>query len=337
MSNTALDLVKHFMGRQNTIPIPVPFVQLLGDYASAAFLAQCLYWTDRSSEKDGWFYKSREEWAEELHLTEKQVRRCMEACSEFIEVERRGIPARNFYRPKQSEIAVALQRLKGQQDLTKRANRRSPKGPDSEAPKGQQVGQKKGQLVTEPTSEPTQNLQKNKNTLAAHAAADELGQNAKTDQPQTAEAGNHHPAQVTPQAPQEPSPPTGLEKVPPAAPPRRLSDAARLIEVWNGARGNLPEVQGLNEGRKKAIKKLIRDCDGDIDRAAGLLGDATREVAQDDYWQTHRYGFDNLVPSKVFGRAEAWRSRRGQVGEPSPTRTYDAPPETDDPPRRSYQ
>lgn len=159
-------LVNQFLGRQNTIPIPVPFVRLLGDYAAAAFLAQCLYWTDRSTEKDGWFYKSREEWAEELCMTEKQVRRCMEACAPYVEIERRGIPARNYYRPNQTKIAEALRGLmgptreaeEGQQELPKRANKSSPKGPNSEAQKGQQVVQEKGQLSTEPTTKPTQNL-----------------------------------------------------------------------------------------------------------------------------------------------------------------------------------
>lgn len=325
--STAMDLVMQFMGRQNTIPIPVPFVQLLGDYAAAAFLAQCLYWTDRSTEKDGWFYKSREEWAEELCMTEKQVRRCMEACGAYLEVERRGIPARNFYRPKQAEIAEALSMLKGQQQKPKRANKTGPKGPNCKAPEGQQVGQKKGQLYTEPTSETTQNPQQIKNTLAAGAAAGELDRNPETLEPQnpnpTTPAADLRPVQDSSEALQELSPATDPEQVPPAAPPapgqpsskapaRRLSDPARIIAAWNEHRGQLPEVQGLNEGRKKAIRKLIRDCEGDINRAAALVSDATREVAADGYWTEHRYGFDNLVPGKVFGRAEAWRSRQGQ-------------------------
>ena len=87
------------------------------------------------------------------------------------------------------------------------------------------------------------------------------------------------------------------------------SAARRLMEVWNAQRGPLPEVESLNEGRRKAIKKLLRDCGDDLDRAATVLADATREVAGDEFWISRRYGFDNLVPGKVFQKAEAWHTR----------------------------
>lgn len=85
------------------------------------------------------------------------------------------------------------------------------------------------------------------------------------------------------------------------------------MEAWNANRGKLPEVQETNEGRKKAVARLVRDCGGDVGRAVQLVSEATREVALDEFWQTHRYGFDNLVPSKVLARAEAWRARNVQT------------------------
>lgn len=42
------------------------FVTILGDVDSALFLSQALYWSRRS--EGGWFYKSREEWADETSL-----------------------------------------------------------------------------------------------------------------------------------------------------------------------------------------------------------------------------------------------------------------------------
>jgi len=119
--NSAVDLVVRFMGRQNTIAVPVPFVHLTGDYASAAFLSQCLYWGDRTADAEGWFHKSHEEWADELLLTSDQVRRCVKTCGGMIEVKRKGVPAKNHYRANREAIAEALQNLaNGKRDSTAR-------------------------------------------------------------------------------------------------------------------------------------------------------------------------------------------------------------------------
>ncbi|WP_339096226.1 hypothetical protein WDJ50_02740 [Deinococcus sp. VB142] len=227
-----MDLVIQFMGRQNTIPIPVPFVRLLGDYASAAFLSQCLYWTGRTEDAGGWFYKSREEWAEELCLTEKQVRRCMEVCGEFVEVQRRGIPARNYYRPNQAAIAQALQALegpargaqKGQLDKPKRAKQSGPKGPNSEAPEGQQEGRKKGQLYTEPTTETTHNLRQ-KDVVVSGETEEEL----PIPQTDVSSEGSSQ-IELTPGQAEEHQPPVS-EDVPPAAAP--LDALRQALSPWS--------------------------------------------------------------------------------------------------------
>ena len=93
-----------------------------------------------------------------------------------------------------------------------------------------------------------------------------------------------------------------------SGPQRRLSDSARLVGLWNDLRGPLPAVESLTEGRKKSIRKLLADCDGNVERAAGTLADAIREVARDPFWLERRYGFDNLVPGKVIQKAEAYRA-----------------------------
>ena len=271
----AMDLVVQFMGRQNTIPIPVPFVRLLGDYASAAFLSQCLYWTGRTEDAGGWFYKSREEWAEELCLTEKQVRRCMEVCGEFVEVQRRGIPARNYYRPNQAAIAQALQALegptrgaqKGQLEKPKRAKQTCPKGPNREAPEGQQEGRKKGQLYTEPTTETTQNLRQKDVVNEGSEAEVSEGQAAPSTQA---------PVQV-PQGPSnagETDAPS-TEDVPPAAAP--LDALRQALSPWSadkliaertarqGERGwQSLSTERIHELRQQAFDKRGNRYRGDL-------------------------------------------------------------------------
>lgn len=68
-------IITQFSGQNNIIPIPVIYLKITEDYPSAALLNQMIYWSDRTNRKDGYFYKSYNEWFDELHLTEYQVRR----------------------------------------------------------------------------------------------------------------------------------------------------------------------------------------------------------------------------------------------------------------------
>ncbi|ULH16007.1 hypothetical protein MF271_05070 [Deinococcus sp. KNUC1210] len=183
--NTAMSMVAQFLGRQNTIPVPVPFVRMLGDYESAALLAQCLYWGDCTDDPSGWFYKTHEEWADELELSADQVRRCVKTCGGMIEVKRKGIPARNYYRANRDAVAAALEGLASErQHATTRSGETQHQDPGNPHDRTlgnpttvrretqRQVVRKPQDLITEPTSEPTQNLRQNKHTppLAADAA-----------------------------------------------------------------------------------------------------------------------------------------------------------------------
>lgn len=80
-------VITQFSGRNNVIPIPVIYIQITEDYPSAALLNQMIYWSDRTNRKDGYFYKSYNEWFVELHLTEYQVRRATKKLKSFGFVE----------------------------------------------------------------------------------------------------------------------------------------------------------------------------------------------------------------------------------------------------------
>ncbi|WP_051935340.1 hypothetical protein [Deinococcus sp. YIM 77859] len=160
------------------------------------------------------------------------------------------------------------------------------------------------------------------NTLAADAAArtpqadldvasDPTGLHRQSGQAQTeASAGQGSAA--------------SLEELPPAAPRGKPTNFARVVAAYNDHRGPLPAAESVTEGRKKAVRKLLADCGGDVERAVQALTDATREVALDPFWIERRYGFDNLVPGKVIARAEAWRARQQAPANTSDP-TLDAP------------
>jgi hypothetical protein len=74
--NAVLRLIKKFLpGAHNTIPIPLELVRLLGNYEEAAIFSQCMYWSERTVNRDGWFWKRYSDWDDELAIKEKTCRR----------------------------------------------------------------------------------------------------------------------------------------------------------------------------------------------------------------------------------------------------------------------
>jgi hypothetical protein len=70
-----IDLIRGIAGQANVLTIPRLFIDLTGDIKSALFLSQCIYWSDRSTIGDGWFYKSYAEWTQETGLTFYEIKR----------------------------------------------------------------------------------------------------------------------------------------------------------------------------------------------------------------------------------------------------------------------
>lgn len=66
----------------------------------ALMLSQAVYWSKRTKDKDGWFYKTQTEWELETGLTRREqdtARSRLESLG-VLYVERRGIPAQLFYK-----------------------------------------------------------------------------------------------------------------------------------------------------------------------------------------------------------------------------------------------
>jgi hypothetical protein len=71
-----VEILRQVSGQANILTVPRLFVILLeNDHLAALFLSQCIYWSDRTKRKDGFFYKSVEEWKDETLLTRHQVER----------------------------------------------------------------------------------------------------------------------------------------------------------------------------------------------------------------------------------------------------------------------
>lgn len=67
--------IRELSGNEANISIPRVYISFCGgDLNQAAVLSQLVFWSGRSSRKDGWFYKRHEQLAEELCFTVDQVR-----------------------------------------------------------------------------------------------------------------------------------------------------------------------------------------------------------------------------------------------------------------------
>jgi hypothetical protein len=73
-----MSIIKAYSGQQAVIGIPRVYIGLTGDYVQAALLNQILYWSERTTDPDGWFYKSYTEWQDELCISQYQVKRAIE-------------------------------------------------------------------------------------------------------------------------------------------------------------------------------------------------------------------------------------------------------------------
>ena len=79
MSNqkSIIALIKALSGQANILTIPRVYIGIVeGDIEAALLLSQCVYWSDKTSNPDGWFYKSYRDWDDELGLSQFKVSRC---------------------------------------------------------------------------------------------------------------------------------------------------------------------------------------------------------------------------------------------------------------------
>ena len=86
------------------------FVTITGGAIPGLFLSQAWYWSQRTENPDGWFYKTQEEWATETGLvrSEQEHARRRLRMLHILDEQRRGVPARLFYRLHMPTLLQAL-------------------------------------------------------------------------------------------------------------------------------------------------------------------------------------------------------------------------------------
>lgn len=76
--NLNKEIISLFSGQASIVTTPKLYIQLTGSHSLATVLNQCVFWSNKSELKDGWFYKKYTEWYEEIHIPERTLRRCFE-------------------------------------------------------------------------------------------------------------------------------------------------------------------------------------------------------------------------------------------------------------------
>lgn len=70
------DIIQHITGNKNVVMTYTLLIDFFDrDINAAILLNQILYWTDRAADPDGWFYKTYDDWYNELRFSEYQVTR----------------------------------------------------------------------------------------------------------------------------------------------------------------------------------------------------------------------------------------------------------------------
>src|SRR5574343_485932 len=104
MSNqkSIVAMIRAISGQANVLTIPRIYIDLTKSHRAALFLSQCVYWSDKTKDPDGWFYKTDAEWLDELGLPRGGVDTALKACDRWIEsaVKRVGPTPKSHYRVK---------------------------------------------------------------------------------------------------------------------------------------------------------------------------------------------------------------------------------------------
>lgn len=114
------------------------FVSFGAGITGALMLSQALYWSKRTDDEDGWFYKTMEDWEAETGMTrsEQESARKRLVKAGVLEEKRQGVPCRLFYRVSYSAIAEGLDAENQQSSLqdSRTPVCRNPANKDAENP-----------------------------------------------------------------------------------------------------------------------------------------------------------------------------------------------------------
>jgi len=109
-----INLIKAISGQANVLTIPRLFVTLTnGNHRAALILSQCIYWSDRGHNPDGWFYKTFAEWKTETGIPRGGIENAIKAIAKWVETDVRkvGNTPKNHYRVNLDALAADISEM----------------------------------------------------------------------------------------------------------------------------------------------------------------------------------------------------------------------------------
>jgi len=96
---------------------PIAFHRIFATVGRGAipglFLSQAFYWTNRTQDPEGWFYKTQDEWLEETALIRSEQERARRQLKKngLIEEKKQGLPCKVFYRINKAALLQQISQL----------------------------------------------------------------------------------------------------------------------------------------------------------------------------------------------------------------------------------
>ena len=114
-----------------------PLVDLTGGILPALMLSQAIYWTPRTKDRDGWFWKTRDQWQEETGMSRreqetarKKLRGATVDGDPVWFEELRGMPAKLHFRINEAALTVWASGMLGASVPTRKAHSDQQEGTD---------------------------------------------------------------------------------------------------------------------------------------------------------------------------------------------------------------
>lgn len=125
------------------------FVTLGVGITGALMLSQAIYWSNRTDDQDGWFYKTMEEWEAETGMTRSEQESARKKLVKVgaLQEMKKGVPCRLFYRVNIEAIRANLSAENPQSSLQESCKQGCGKPASKRA--------RKAQAITETTTEIT--------------------------------------------------------------------------------------------------------------------------------------------------------------------------------------
>jgi hypothetical protein len=120
-------LLGDLLGGERIIAVRPILIDLTGSSNAAAMLSQAIYWTKRTKDPQGWFYKTREEWKDEIRLSrdkQESARKILRGLGGIWFEKRKDVPAQLYYRVDIRALHDRLIQLAGNQPTSWRKTRK---------------------------------------------------------------------------------------------------------------------------------------------------------------------------------------------------------------------